>query len=222
MNSLSNDKNNRYIIRFKMSNIVIFFFVDVVSKKKLMAKAVDSITNRLIVDDAINDDSNVVGLSQLKMDELQFFHGDMVLLKGKKHRETICIALVDDTCPDDHIRMNRVTRNNLRIRTGDIVFIQGYQDIKYGKSVHVLPIDDTIEKVTEDLLEVYLKPYFMENYRPVKKGDVFVVRTVEFKVIETDPSPYCIVAPIDTTIHCEGDPVNRTEEEENTRNEIDF
>jgi len=31
---------------------------------------------------------------------------------------------------------------------------------------------------------------------------------VEFKVIETDPSPYCIVAP-DTVIHCEGEPVKR-------------
>ena len=34
------------------------------------------------------------------------------------------------------------------------------------------------------------------------------MRAVEFKVIETDPSPYCIVAP-DTVIHCEGEPVKR-------------
>ena len=47
-------------------------------------------------------------------------------------------------------------------------------------------------------------------------GDVFLVRgsmrPVEFKVIETDPSPHCIVAP-DTVIHCEGEPVKREEEE---------
>jgi transitional endoplasmic reticulum ATPase len=35
---------------------------------------------------------------------------------------------------------------------------------------------------------------------------------VEFKVVETDPSPYCIVAP-DTVIHCEGEPVKREDEE---------
>ena len=29
---------------------------------------------------------------------------------------------------------------------------------------------------------------------------------MEFKVVETDPSPYCIVAP-DTEIFCEGEPV---------------
>ena len=44
------------------------------------------------------------------------------------------------------------------------------------------------------------------------KGDVFLVRggmrAVEFKVIETDPSPYCVVAP-ETVIHCEGEPIKR-------------
>ena len=63
-----------------------------------------------------------------------------------------------------------------------------------------------------NLFEVYLKPYFLEAYRPIHKGDIFMVRGgmrgVEFKVIETDPSPYCIVAP-DTVIHCEGEPVKR-------------
>lgn len=31
---------------------------------------------------------------------------------------------------------------------------------------------------------------------------------MEFKVVETDPGPFCIVAP-DTVIHCEGDPIKR-------------
>lgn len=59
---------------------------------------------------------------------------------------------------------------------------------------------------------MYLKPYFLEAYRPIHKDDVFVVRggmrAIEFKVVETDPAPYCIVAP-DTVIHCEGDPIKR-------------
>lgn len=63
-----------------------------------------------------------------------------------------------------------------------------------------------------NLFEVYLKPYFLEAYRPIHKGDVFIVRggmrAVEFKVVETEPSPYCIVAP-DTVIHCDGDPIKR-------------
>lgn len=59
---------------------------------------------------------------------------------------------------------------------------------------------------------MYLKPYFLEAYRPIHKDDTFIIRggmrAVEFKVVETDPSPYCIVAP-DTIIHYEGDPIKR-------------
>ncbi|CAF4280176.1 unnamed protein product, partial [Adineta steineri] len=180
--------------------------------------------NRLLVDDSTNDDNSVVALSQQKMDDLHLFRGDTVLLKGKKRRETICIVLADDNCSNERILMNRVVRNNLRVRSGDIVSIQACSDAKYGKRIQVLPIDDTVEGMTGNLFEVYLKPYFLEAYRPVKKGDIFIVRAamraVEFKVIETDPSPYCIVAP-DTFIHCEGDPIKR-EEEEASLNEIGY
>ena len=52
--------------------------------------------------------------------------------------------------------------------------------------IHVLPIDDSIEGVSGDLFNVFLKPYFTEAYRPVMKGDIFqckgAMRTVEFKV----------------------------------------
>ncbi|CAL1292202.1 unnamed protein product, partial [Larinioides sclopetarius] len=173
--------------------------------------------NRLIVEEAVNDDNSVVDLSQSKMNELQLFRGDTILLKGKKRRETVCIVLSSDGVPNEKIRMNRCIRNNLRVRLGDVVNIQPCPDVKYGKRIHVLPIDDTVEGLTGSLFDVYLKPYFLEAYRPIHKGDLFLVRggmrAVEFKVVETDPSPYCIVAP-DTVIHCEGDPIKREEEEE--------
>ena len=61
-------------------------------------------------------------------------------------------------------------------------------------------------------LQVFLKPYFLEAYRPIHKGDLFLVRggmrAVEFKVVETDPSSYCIVSQ-DTVIFCEGEPIKR-------------
>ena len=43
-------------------------------------------------------------------------------------------------------------------------------DVKYGKRVHVLPLDDTIEGLEGNLFDVFLKPYFLEAYRPVRKG----------------------------------------------------
>eukprot|EP00112_Aurelia_sp_Birch-Aquarium-sp1_P000189 Seg1015.1 transcript_id=Seg1015.1/GoldUCD/mRNA.D3Y31 product="Transitional endoplasmic reticulum ATPase" protein_id=Seg1015.1/GoldUCD/D3Y31 len=180
--------------------------------------------NRLMVEEAVNDDNSVVTMSQAKMDELQLFRGDTVLLKGKRRKETVCIVLSDESCSNEKIRINRVVRQNLRVRLADIVSVQACPDVKYGKRIHVLPIDDTVEGLTGSLFDVYLKPYFLEAYRPVCKGDIFLVRggmrAVEFKVVETDPSPYCIVAP-DTVIHCEGEPIKREDEEE-ALNEVGY
>lgn len=39
--------------------------------------------NRLVVDEAINDDNSVVSLHPSTMEKLQFFRGDTVLLKVK-------------------------------------------------------------------------------------------------------------------------------------------
>mmetsp|Transcript_24569 Transcript_24569/g.30028 ORF Transcript_24569/g.30028 Transcript_24569/m.30028 type:complete len:794 (-) Transcript_24569:143-2524(-) len=174
--------------------------------------------NRLVVDETTSDDNSVVIMSTAKMEELQLFRGDTVMIKGKKGKETVCIVLHndDEDCEDSNIRMNKVVRKNLRVRLGDLVSVHPCQDVPYGKRIHVLPIDDTIEGVTGNLFDVYLKPYFTEAYRPVKKGDLFLVRQamhpVEFKVVETDPADYCIVAP-ETVIHCEGQPISREDEE---------
>jgi len=161
--------------------------------------------NRLIVEDAKNDDNSVVALSLTKMKELQLFRGDTVLMKGEEGKKSVCIVLSDDTVSDEKIRMNRVVRKNLRVSLGDVVAIQCCHDIQYGKSVLVLPTDDSVEGLPGNWFEVFLKPYFLEAYRPVHKGDTFIVPGGwEFKVVETDPSPYCIVAP-STVIHCEGE-----------------
>lgn len=65
--------------------------------------------NRLVVDDASNDDNSVVCLSTAKMEELQLYRGDTVLLKGKKGKDTVCIVLSDDNTEDCNIRMNKVS-----------------------------------------------------------------------------------------------------------------
>lgn len=150
------------------------------------------------------------------MEELQLFRGDTVRIKGKRGRETVCIVLGDETCDAVNIKMNKVVRKNLRVRLGDVVTITAEADVPYGKKVHILPLDDTIEGVSGNLFDVYLKPYFLEAYRPLKKGDLFLVRQamhpVEFKVVECDPAEVVIVAP-DTVIHCDGEPIKREEEE---------
>jgi transitional endoplasmic reticulum ATPase len=80
--------------------------------------------HKLLVEESKQDDNSVVEMTQAKMDELKIFKGDTVLLKGKKRRDTVCIALSveeGDTLTDDKIRMNKVVRNNLRVRFGDMI-----------------------------------------------------------------------------------------------------
>ena len=173
--------------------------------------------NRLVVDESMNhDDNSVVLLHPDTMNTLNFFHGDAVLIKGKKRRDTVCIVLGDEACDKSKVFMNKVVRSNLRVRLGDAVSLHQCNDVKYGNKVHVLPLDDTIEGLTGSLFDAYLKPYFMDTYRPVRKGDLFVVRggmrSVEFKVMETEPGEYCIVAP-DTEVYCEGEALKREDEE---------
>jgi len=88
----------------------------------------------------------------------------------------------------------------------------------------VLPFRDTMNDITGgrgNLLNGYLKPHFMSQYRPVRGGDTFLARcvthgrkhggTVEFRVVETDPVEYCIVGP-NTDIILEGYPIERKDE----------
>jgi len=158
-------------------------------------------------------------MTQAKFDELKIFKGDTVLLKGKKRRDTVCIALVseDPAMDNSRIRLNKVVRRNLRVRLGDTISVHACPDIPNGNKVHVLPIDDTIEGVTGNLTQTYLIPYFKDCYRPVRKGDTFLVRggfkAVEFKVVEVDPGEFCIVSP-NTMLFDEGEPIKREDEEQ--------
>lgn len=79
------------------------------------------------------------------------------IIQGKKRRDTVCVVLADEQCEEPKIRMNKIVRANLRVRLGDVVSVHQCPDVKYGKRVHVLPIDDTIEGVTGNLFDAYLK-----------------------------------------------------------------
>lgn len=182
--------------------------------------------HRFVVDDIIptdespEGDNSVVYMSQDKMDKLDLFRGDNVLIKGKKRHTTVCVVLEEEGLSDDVIRLNKVARRNLRCKLGDIASVHRIEDIEYLKAVHILPFDDSVEGCTANLFEDYLKPYFQNMFRPVTKGDTFTytpqdsAHEVEFKIVEIDPAekPYGTIAP-ETVIHCEGEPVSRTEEE---------
>lgn len=176
--------------------------------------------NRLLVEEFLKKnecENSAVYLNSKKIDELKFFRGDTVLIKGKKRKDTVNIIMTDDSCADNKIRLNDVIRKNLGVKVGDIITIHSFSDLKFGKRIHVLPFEDTILDLKKNLFDDFLKPYFLDSYRPIKKGDSFRVKcdekSVEFKIVEIDPVDYCIVGP-DTIIYCEGEPLQREKQTE--------
>ena len=50
----------------------------------------------------------------------------------------ICLSI----CPSTALT---VARHNLRVKLGDVTTVHACHDIKYGKRIHVLPFDDSVE-----------------------------------------------------------------------------
>jgi transitional endoplasmic reticulum ATPase len=103
------------------------------------------------------------------------------------------------------------------------VTISPLTDIKYAKTVTIAPFADTIEGISGDIFDVYVKPYFKDKFRPVKSGDIFIarggMRTVEFKVLgmtfEEGPEEqdYCIVGPDTQVVFDVKDALGREEDD---------
>ena len=180
---------------------------------------------RLIVGNSANDDNSVIGMHENTMTMLDIFTGDSVMVKGKKKKETVLVCVSDPLCEEGNVMVNGGARKNLAVELGDVVGIHMCDAIPYGTKVCVLPFADSIEGITGNLFEGWLKPYFSQSYRPVTVGDTFIVRrnmrAIEFKVtaVEVAAAPaagavvsagtaahaqYCIVTP-DTEIFCDGE-----------------
>ncbi|VAH25261.1 unnamed protein product [Triticum turgidum subsp. durum] len=176
--------------------------------------------NRLVVDDAeggVAVDSSTVALSPGTMDALDLFNGDVVALRGKRRRETVCYAAKDASCPDGLARVNRVVRGNLRLRLGDLVTVVPCPGVKDAARVAISPFEDSVDGISGNLFDAYVKPYFIGARRPVRKGDRFVVHghmhAVEFKVVDTDPDE-CVIVAAGTQVFCDdASPVKREDEE---------
>jgi transitional endoplasmic reticulum ATPase len=175
--------------------------------------------NKLIVDDLLTDDNSIAIISTKTLETLGIYNGETLLIKGKKNHSTVCTVVASDKEEEGKIKMNKILRANLKTKIADSVHVTACNDIKYGIKIHVLPFADTVANLTGDLFDIFLKPYFLDAFRPVKKGDCFIcrraMRAVEFKVVDVDSgsnNDYCLVSP-ETEIYCEGDPINREDED---------
>lgn len=186
--------------------------------------------NALLVEDTASSeaDPTIVALSPQKMEQLGLFNGDAVLLRGKKRKDTVCIAMADEELDDGKVRMSKVARNNIRLRLGDVALVHEAPDMKYATVVQVLPYADDLEGISGELFETFLEPYFDGEFKPLRKGNTFVakgaMREVEFKIVSIategeEDAEYCYVN-ADTEILWEGEPLKRDDDE--SQNEIGY
>lgn len=75
---------DRFGVRIVTHRLSLYFWCSKPSSKKDFSTAIlerKKAPNRLIVDEAVNDDNSVVALNMETMEKLQLFRGDTVLIK---------------------------------------------------------------------------------------------------------------------------------------------
>jgi transitional endoplasmic reticulum ATPase len=185
--------------------------------------------------DANGEGHSVVGMTALAMEEMGLFEGDTVAIKGKRGRKTMASVAVLDSAdvsilkdgagkPLSAIGMTTDAMKNVAVRAGDTVTVTAAPNVKFGKAILILPYRDSLKQAgvdTEsmDLFDSYLKPYFEGKFRTLHRGDSFHIdgpngkiefRCIEIDSVEVDGDSACVVVD-DTTIECEGDPIEREE-----------
>ena len=107
--------------------------------------------NRLVVDEPRNDDNSIIAMNEAKLKELKIFNGDPVILKGKRRHQTLCIAVRDNNVPPEKCGINKIVRNNCRVKIGDIVNVKSAAQVPNLKKIHILPYADSIEGLTGNI-----------------------------------------------------------------------
>jgi len=176
--------------------------------------------NRLVVGAPTSKDNSIIALNPTRMDEIGLFNGDTVLVHGRRSKKTVCVVVPDEELEVGSARLPDCVRKAIKVKLGeDRVKIAQFPDIRNAKRVHVVPFKDSVAGFDGDVFEVFLKPYFFENYRPLHAGEVFSVTndeqemTVDFKIMQIDDeeTEFGVVAP-ETVVYTEGDPLEREED----------
>lgn len=187
------------------------------SKKKdgdIMENLEEAILNRVlspnsfvceeIPNNAVSDDVNEraeVFLTKTKLKELGLKDGDVMLVRGKKRRESIAVVRLSTFAPSKSPTPNTIIfttkriRSNLRVRADDVLSISKVAKHPRGKSILLSPYTEDIEGLSvsvDDIRERYLLPFFAKGSVPLYKGDTFIAKdalskdaiphSIEFKV----------------------------------------
>lgn len=135
------------------------------------------------------EDDSLAGVATGAIAEGGYVAGDTVLIRGKKGKDTLCILVGDDSCEPGKIRLSSVTRRNLGLALGDSCIVTPpAAEVNFATSIKVLPYDDSVKGISGNIYDVFVKPYFMDAYRPVKVTRLYYVFVSGAKVL-LNPHP---------------------------------
>ena len=181
--------------------------------------------NQLTVEaGAADQDGSVAVFHPSKLSELGLMTGDIVRLKGRRDRETLCMVQESKKVGEGSVQIAAVTRENLMLSLGDSTKAYQCDNVKTATRAVILPFSDsmgglTADEIHNELLVPYLQGGEGEEapYRPIVEGDLIRLKHgaqfVEMKVMELEPSHRCIVAP-ETELDLPERELNRAEEAE--------
>ncbi|CRG98076.1 AAA family ATPase, CDC48 subfamily, putative [Plasmodium gallinaceum] len=133
-------------------------------------------------------DNCEIYMNKEKMEELNISDGFTVLLKGKKKKEMLGIARVDESLKKNFVIISFAMKKNLRLMHNDIIKIYPFIKVQKIKSVLISPFSDTVGSLSRDEIEnKVLKPYLKNSYKPLYVNNNIYINyknnKVEFKIL---------------------------------------
>ncbi|KAK2196148.1 bifunctional P-loop containing nucleoside triphosphate hydrolase/AAA ATPase [Babesia duncani] len=139
--------------------------------------------------EGITNANIIIGKQQAN--KLGVGNGNLVRVRGRRRRDTVCTVKIDDSIVDNHAVMHANIARNLRMRNGDVLAIDSINNVQNAKLVKVLYFGDTVAPLSNMMTETgkaqmgqmlakLLVEYFtMEisygKKRPVRCGDHFTL-----------------------------------------------
>ncbi|CRG98440.1 AAA family ATPase, CDC48 subfamily, putative [Plasmodium relictum] len=133
-------------------------------------------------------DNFEIYMNKEKMEELNISDGFTVLLKGKKKKEMLGIARVDESLKKNFVVISFAMKKNLRLMPNDIIKIYPYIKVQKIKSVLISPFSDTVGDLSrEEIEKEVIKPYLKNSYKPLYVNSNIYINyknnKLEFKIL---------------------------------------
>lgn len=120
---------------------------------------------------------------------LGLFHDSPLKVLGKKKRENVLILVFDEKVPERVVVLTKDARYNLRVRINDYVKVYNIKpgNIPVIHEFNFYPIEDSVAKITGDIADTYISPFFSKPKTYINTGNIYGVKSgglsaVEFKV----------------------------------------